>query len=464
MSGMGGMRRRGGRYRWRNWSGSVRAAPRTLALPRGLDELAALVADCARAGRHARVVGDGHSFTPLVQTDDLLISLDRMQGVASVDAERGAVRVWGGTRLKRLGDELLAHGLAQENLGDIDVQSIAGAISTGTHGTGIRFGTLATQVAGLTLVTASGDVIECSETHNPDIFKAAQVSLGALGVIAAVTLRVVPAKRLRFVSRRERVDDYLANLERYKRDNSHFEFFWMPYTPWAQAKFLNETDEPPSKSNIFGTLNKLLLENGLYWALSELCRLAPPASRTVSRVSAWGIASVTETDYSHRLFATPRLVKFQEMEYNIPAEQFPAVLAEIRACLARERFNVHFPIECRFVRGDDIWLSPAYQRDSAYIAVHMYRGMPYERYFRAVEEIYQRYDGRPHWGKMHTLDAATLAARYPRWHDFRRVRAALDPGGVFLNDYLRRLLDADSSIPAVTPTPSAGSGSQAEMS
>jgi FAD-linked oxidoreductase len=448
---MSGLRRRGGRYRWRNWSGSVRGAPQTFALPRGLDELSALVAECTRAGRHARVVGDGHSFTPLVQSDDLLISLDRMQGVESVDAERGTVRVWAGTRLKRLGDELLARGLAQENLGDIDVQSIAGAISTGTHGTGIRFGTLATQVAGLTLVTASGDVIECSETHNPDIFKAAQVSLGALGVIAAVTLRVVPAKRLRFVSRRERVDDCLANLDRYKRENSHFEFFWMPYTPWAQAKFLNETDEPPSKGNIFGTLNKLLLENGLYWLLSELCRLAPPVSRTVSRVSAWGIASVSETDYSHRLFATPRFVKFQEMEYNIPAEQFPAALAEIRTCLARERFNVHFPIECRFVRGDDIWLSPAYQRDSAYIAVHMYRGMPYERYFRAVEEIYKHYDGRPHWGKMHTLDAATLAARYPRWHDFRRVRAALDPAGVFLNDYLRRLLDAGSPIPASAP-------------
>ena len=446
---MSGIKRRGGRYRWRNWSGSVRGAPRTFALPRGVDELSALLAECARTGRHARVVGDGHSFTPLVQTDDLLISLDRMQGVEAVDAERGTVRVWGGTRLKRLGDELLARGLAQENLGDIDVQSIAGAISTGTHGTGTRFGTLATQVAGLTLVTASGDVIECSETHNPDIFKAAQVSLGTLGVIAAVTLRVVPAKRLRFVSRRERVDDCLANLERYKRENSHFEFFWMPYTSWAQAKFLNETGDPPSKGNIFGTLNKLLLENGLYWALSELCRLAPPVSRTVSRVSAWGIASVAETDYSHRLFATPRLVKFQEMEYNIPAEQFPAALAEIRACLARERFNVHFPIECRFVRGDDIWLSPAYQRDSAYIAVHMYRGMPYERYFHAVEEIYQHYDGRPHWGKMHTLDAASLAARYPRWHDFRRVRAALDPGGVFLNDYLRRMLDADGPIPAV---------------
>ncbi len=444
---MSGSQYGGAPRRWHNWSHSVQARPRTFVQPRSVDSLIAVVKDATQDGRHVRVVGDGHSFTPLAQTDDVLLSLDYLQGIESVDPDRGTARVWAGTRLKRLGDELLERGLAQENLGDIDVQSIAGAISTGTHGTGIRFGTIAAQVTGLTLVSATGEVIECSEERNPDIFKAAQVSLGALGVIAAVTLRVVPAKRLHFESRRERVDDCLANLERYKRDNSHFEFFWMPYTPWAQVKFLNETDAPPTTGNVWGTLNKLVLENGLYWVLSECARLLPPIARTVSRISAWGIAPVSETDYSHRLFATPRLVKFQEMEYNIPAEHFPAVLGEIRSLLSRQRFNVHFPIECRFVHGDDIWLSPAYQRESAYVAVHMYKGMPYERYFRSVEEIYQAYQGRPHWGKLHTLDAAILASRYPRWHDFRRVRAALDPHGVFLNDYLRQLLDASGPIP-----------------
>jgi FAD-linked oxidoreductase len=441
----------------------VRARPRAFIQPASLDDLSGVVSSAARAGRHVRVVGDGHSFTPLVPTDGILLSLDNLQGIVSADSDadqlanpasgapdsqRGTVRVWAGTRLKRLGDDLLARGLAQENLGDIDVQSVGGAISTGTHGTGVTFGTIATQVTGLTLVTASGEVLDCSEERNRDVFKAAQVSLGALGVIAALTLRVVPAKRLHFESRRERLDDCLANLERYQRENDHFEFFWMPYTPWAQVKFLNVTDAQPTPGNIWGTLNKILLENGLYWVLSECARIVPPVSRTISRVSAWGIATVSETDYSHRLFATPRFVKFQEMEYNIPAQQFPAVLGEIRALLKRQRFNVHFPIECRFVRGDDIWLSPAYQRDSAYIAVHMYKGMPYERYFRAVEEIFQAYEGRPHWGKMHTLTAATLAQRYPRWNDFRRVRAALDQDGVFLNDYLRVLLDAEAPIPA----------------
>lgn len=440
---------RNGHHRWRNWSGSAQGTPREIVRPRSVTELAQRVGQWGRAGRHVRVVGSGHSFTPLVQTDDVLVSLDDLQGVQSVDAANGRAVALGGTKLKLLGDELLKYGLAQENLGDIDVQSIAGAISTGTHGTGARFGTLATQVEALTLVTADGELLECSPERNPDIFKAAQVSLGMLGVVASVTLRVVPAKRLHFQVRRKRLDDCLANLDAYKRDNSHFEFFWMPYTDWTQAKFLNETDDRATGNNLWGEFNKIVLENGVYWLLSEACRIAPPLTKTVSRISASALSSVDEVDYSHRLYATPRAVRFQEMEYNLPAEQFTAALAEIRACIAREQFNVHFPIECRFVRGDDIWLSPAYGRDSAYIAVHMYRGMPWRAYFDAIEAIFRRYQGRPHWGKLHTQTPASLAALYPHWDDFRRVRAALDPNGVFLNDYLRQLFDADGPIPSI---------------
>jgi FAD-linked oxidoreductase len=436
--------------RWQNWSGSVQGRPQQRAAPASIDDLARLIGAAGRDGRHARVVGAGHSFTPLVQTNDLLLSLDNLQGIESVDAEGGTVTVLAGTKLKRLGNDLLARGLAQENLGDIDVQSIAGAISTGTHGTGIRFGTLATQVAGLTLVTANGDVLECSPEHNPDIFKAAQVSLGMLGVIAKVKLRVVPAKRLHYQGHREKLKTCLDNLERYKQENSHFEFFWLPYTEWVQAKFLNETGAPATGSNLWGKFNKIVLENGVYWLLSEACRLMPRLTKSVSRLSARAIASVNEVDYSHRLFATPRLVRFQEMEYNIPAEHFSAVIAEIQACIEQQQFAVHFPIECRFVHSDDIWLSPAYQRESAYVAVHMYRGMPYQSYFQHIEEIFKRYQGRPHWGKMHTRSASDLAALYPRWDDFRRVRAALDPQGVFLNDYLRQLFDAETPVPADT--------------
>jgi FAD-linked oxidoreductase len=394
-----------------------------------------------------RVVGSGHSFTPLVQTDDVLMSLDGVQGIESIDKERGTATVLGGTWLRSLGNALLEQGLAQENLGDIDEQSIAGAISTGTHGTGIRFGSIATQVEGLTLVTAAGELLECSPEQNPDVFKAAQVSLGALGVIAKVTLRVVPAQRLHYVSHRERLDNCLANLERYKQENSHFEFFWFPYSDWVQAKFLNETEAQANAGGFWSNFNQVVLENGLFGLLSECSRLMPGTAKTISQISASGITSVDEVDYSHRVYATPRAVRFQEMEYNIPAALAPNVLREIQNCINRKQFAVNFPVECRFVHSDDIWLSPAYERESCYLAVHMYKGMPFQSYFQNIEAIFRRYQGRPHWGKMHTRTAEELAQLYPHWHDFRRVRATLDPHGIFLNEYLRKLFDADGPMP-----------------
>ncbi len=433
---------------WSNWSGSVKSTPRQIVKPVSIDELAHLVKMYGRDERHVRVVGAGHSFTPLVQTDDILMSLENLQGVTDVNTAQNTVTVRSGTWLKNLGDDLFKRGLAQENLGDINVQSIAGAISTGTHGTGIAYGSLATQVEGFTLITADGERLACSAEHNPDIFKASQVSLGTLGIIAEVTLRVVPAKRLHFKSHRESLEQCISNVERYKQENDHFEFYWFPYTQWVQTKFLNQTTEPASKSSLWGNFNKIVLENGVYWLLSELNHMQPKLSQTISNISAQGIASVDEVNYSHLLFSTPRAVRFQEMEYNIPAEHFSTVLAEIEACVERERFEVHFPVECRFVHADDIWLSPAYQRESAYIAVHMYRGMPYNAYFEAIEAIFQRYQGRPHWGKMHTQTAHSLEKLYPRWHDFRRIRASLDPKGIFLNSYLRTLFDANGSIPS----------------
>ena len=440
---------RGGR--WHNWSGSVEGTPRQVVMPGSINELAQRIGACARDGCHVRVVGSGHSFTPLVQTDDVLISLDNMQGIETIDKEGGTVTVLAGTKLKRLGEELLQHGLAQENLGDINVQSIAGAVSTGTHGTGIKFGSLATQIAGLTLVTASGAVLECSPEQHPDIFKAAQVSLGALGVIAKVKLRVVPAKILHYHGQRKSLADCLKHLEEYKRENSHFEFFWFPYTDAVQAKFMNETEKQPDKSTFWGDFNKIVMENWVYGLLSEGCRMNPRFCKPVCNLSASTIATINEVNYSARLFSTPRMVRFQEMEYNIPAEQAATVINEIQARIEREQFKVHFPLECRFVHSDDIWLSPAYRRESCYLAVHMYKGMPYQDYFAHIEEIFRRYQGRPHWGKMHTRTAAELAELYPRWHDFRRVRAALDPQGMFLNDYVRALFDADAPVSPETP-------------
>jgi FAD-linked oxidoreductase len=422
--------------------------PKQVAKPATIDELVQILKLCSSDNLHVRVAGSGHSFTPLVQTNDVLLSLEHIQGIEEIDAVHGTVTVHGGTTLKTLGEALYARGLAQENLGGIDAQSIAGAISTGTHGTGVRFGTLSTQVEGLTLVTAAGELLECSPEQNPEIFQAALVSLGALGVIVKVKLRVVPTKRLHFKSYRERFSDCLASFERYNQEHSHFEIFWFPHTPCVQVKILDETKEPMSNSNLWGKFNKVVLENDLYWLLSECCRLLPALSRPISTLSTMALAPVNEINYSHRLYVAPRKVRVQAMEYAIPIEHAQTVLREIEVCINMHRFQVHIPLGCRFVRADGIWLSPAYERDSAYIAVHMYRGMEYEPYFRHVEEIFEKYHGRPHWGKMHSQDATSLEALYPRWHDFRRMRATLDPQGLFLSGYLSRLLDANSPVPS----------------
>jgi FAD/FMN-containing dehydrogenase len=296
---------------------------------------------------------------------------------------------------------------------------------------------------GLTLVTATGELIECSETRHREIFKAAQVSLGVLGIIASVTLQLLPAYRLDYTWRRETLDACLSNIENERRENRNFEFFWLPYSNSTLTKRMNITDAPARQKNALRQFNELVLENGVFWGFSELCRRFPAASPRVAALLGQLISGGCDINYSHKIFATPRLVKFQEMEYSLPAANLAAALRAIDACIRRERFLVHFPIECRFVRADDIYLSPASGRDSAYIAVHMYKGMEYRAYFDAVEPILRAYGGRPHWGKMHTLRARELRPLYPHWDDFQAVRRQLDPKGLFLNPYLRTILGED---------------------
>jgi len=405
-----------------------------------VSDIIAIVRECRERGCGLRVVGAGHSFTPLAWTDGVLISLDRNAGLEHVDPAAAQATVRAGTQIKVLGELLFAHGLGQANLGDIDVQSIAGAISTGTHGSGATLGSISTQVVALTLVTAAGELLECSETHHREIFKAAQVSLGALGIITSVTLQLLPAYRLDYTWRRETLDECLSNIADYWRENRNFEFFWLPYSDGALTKRMNITDAPAREKNVLRQFNELVLENGVFWAFSELCRRFPAASPRVSVLLSKLISGGRDVNYSHKIFATPRLVKFQEMEYSLPAENLTAALRALDACIRRQRFLVHFPVECRFVRADDIYLSPASGRDSAYIAVHMYKGMQYRAYFDAAEAILRAYGGRPHWGKMHTLTAHELRPLYPRWDDFSAVRRQLDPEGLFLNAYLRTLL------------------------
>lgn len=425
---------------WHNWSGSVSCSPAEIAKPSSLDEIVALVQTCVANGTTIRAVGSGHSFTPLVANEHLLVSLDHYVGLESTDRSTGTVTVRAGTKLKDLGKLLFENGLAQENLGDINEQSIAGAISTGTHGTGVQFGSLSTQVAGLTLVTGTGQVVTCSEKENPALFKAAQVSLGALGLIVSVTLRVVPRYVLKIDIRKRQLSECLANLDAHNRDNRHFEFHWIPYTDTVQAKFTNLSSEPPAGQSILRTVNEYVIENGALWLFSAFNRQFPAMSERVCRTMAAFITDASGISHAHEVFASARLVKFQEMEYNLPASAFSVVLGEIGEMIRRKRIQVHFPVECRFVRGDDIYLSPAYGRDSAYIAVHMFRGMPYQPYFEEVEAICVKHGGRPHWGKMHFRTASTLAPAYPMWRAFQEQRAVCDPNRVFTTPYIESVL------------------------
>ena len=425
---------------WINWSGSVKCNPREILMPESQQEIISIIQNCMVQKSSIRVVGSGHSFTELVATSGTLVSLDLLKGITSDIKADNVATVFAGTKLQWLGKKLLELNLAQENLGDIDVQSLAGAISTGTHGTGIKLGSVSNQIKEITLLTANADVIVCSESINSDIFKAAQISLGTLGIITEIKLQLLPAYKLKYVKGKTTLDECLYNIENYKTENRNFEFYWFPNTNIVQTKSMNITDEKIMKRSFFKYFNDIILENVVFKLLSELCRIFPFLCKAVSKISAAAISTGVDINFSAKIYATPRFVKFQEMEYSFPANNVVAILNEIRECINTSYFNVHFPIEVRFVKADNIYLSPAFQRESVYIAIHMYKGMEYKKYFEAIENIFKKYDGRPHWGKIHTRTAKDFSQLYPMWDKFQDIRMQLDPEGLFMNDYLKKIM------------------------
>lgn len=421
----------------KNWAGNVVFEPRTIAQPANESELASLIRQTANDKRRIRCIGSGHSFTRLIETSDVLVSLDNMQGVISSGAGRATVR--GGTKLKRLGEELDALGYGLENLGDIDVQSIAGALSTGTHGTGSTLGVISTQIESLRLVNGRGELVSCSRSENPELFNAARVSLGSCGVIVEATMRALPRYKLSMEQSRAELDDALSNVEKYNETHRHFEFFWFPHTKTVLQKLTKVSSEEPLPVSMKQHFTDVVLENMAFDGISRIARFVPSWAPGISRLCASLSSANRRRDWSHRVFATPRWVKFVEMEYGVPLSSFRDVVRDIERELSASKHLVHFPIECRFVKGDDIWLSPAQGGDRAFISVHMYRGMPYQAYFAAMEKIFLKYGGRPHWGKMHSLRGPQLSELYPHWNDFHRVRQTMDPSGVFETDYMKEL-------------------------
>jgi L-gulono-1,4-lactone dehydrogenase len=428
------------RASWTNWGRNQTCAPARIARPTSEDELVELVKDAAAKDQRVKAVGAGHSFTSIACTDGVLVDLSGYGRVLDHDAAAGQVTVEAGIPLHRLSDELDARGLALENMGDIDQQSISGATQTATHGTGLRFGNLSSQVVGMRLVTADGSVLDLSGEHDPDTFKAAQVGLGALGLVSTVTLQCVPAFRLHAVEQPVPVDEVLADLDALVEDNDHYEFYWVPHTRWALTKRNRRTDEPARpRPRAREWIDDMVLQNYAFGTLCRVGRRWPSMIPRLARI----IPSTGTVDYidrSDRVFTSPRRVRFWEMEYAIPREAVPEALNRLRRLVTEIGMQISFPVEVRVVRGDDLWLSTAHGRDTGYIAVHVYRGTPYDAYFSGVERIMDSYGGRPHWGKLHFQTAETLAQRYPRWDDFQKTRSRLDPDQRFANPYLDRVI------------------------
>lgn len=432
------------RERWANWGGTYSCTPTRIVSPAGTDEIAAVVREAAGRGERVKAIGSGHSFTDIGLTDGVMIRLDRHQRVLGVDAERCTITVEAGITILELSEALAAHGLAMENMGDVGYQTISGAISTATHGTGERLRNLSSQVVGIGLVLADGSLLECSAERHPDVFKAAQVSLGALGVVATVTLRAVPAFNVRSVQQPERLDVLLEEFDQRCRDNDHFEFFWWPHTELAQGITNTRTGDPAPpgqlRRGLGAYLSDVVLENHAFGLVQRAGRLNSAWIPSLAGFTARTMSRRELTDRSDRIFANQRLVRFAEMEYAMPREDLVAVVREIREMIGREGFRISFPVEVRAVAEDDIPLSPAHGRATGYVAVHVFRGSEYEPYFRAVEAILDRHQGRPHWGKLHFQTAQTLRPRYPRWDEFIAVRDRLDPERRFGNAYLERVL------------------------
>ena len=440
---------------WRNWAGDQRCLPTRIEAPANRAELVEAVARAGGEGLTVRAAGHGHSFTDIACTGGVMLDLRGLGRVLQVDADAGLVKVESGIGMRAMNEAIWGHGLALENLGDIDKQTISGAVSTATHGTGSRFRNISSQIQAMELVLDDGTLLELSEESDPDGIRAARVGLGALGIVATLTLRTVPAFSIRRLDSPHPLDEVLERIDDLADGSDHFEFYVFPHTRTALLRQSERTEESPRPKNPAARFaTDVVAENWVMGAIARLGRASPTRIPRLARFVSGQLGRSTTLDRSYRVFASQRRIRFTEMEYAIPRRHAAEAVPRVLEAAERDEAGVGFPIEVRFVAADDSMLSPAHERDTVYIAVHQYRGMAWEAYFRAVEEVMNEYGGRPHWGKRHFQTAETLAERYPRWHDFASVRARLDPEGRFRNEYTDRVLG-----PAEAPSGgSAGGG------
>ncbi|HTP77201.1 MAG TPA: D-arabinono-1,4-lactone oxidase [Rhizomicrobium sp.] len=426
--------------KWSNWSGGVVCTPREIVAP--ADELS--LATAVRQGHWpVRVPGTGHSFTPLNATDGTLIDLSSFKGLRSIDPNANVATLGAATNLWAIGPLLHPHGRALKNMGDIDRQTLAGVVGTGTHGTGVTLGSLSSEVAGFRLMTAKGEILNCTPTENAEIFAAGRTSMGSLGVMTEISVNVRPAYKLVERNFLLPVDELWDKLDGFVTGNRHFEFFWFPYADVAICKTLNETSDPAPDPRPAEAMRARGETGGgdarTFTLINELLPYAPFALRTAHRMFSGSMTGAAKVRWSHEIFPSPRTVRFNEMEYAVPFEDGPQTIRKIAMEVRKRRINTGFPIEYRTVAADDIWLSPFYRRKSVTIAVHQYFRVSTSRLFDMCQSIFRSVHGRPHWGKRHTRTAEELMEIYPKFGEFRALRERLDPDGKFLNAHLRTL-------------------------
>jgi L-gulono-1,4-lactone dehydrogenase len=426
---------------WNNWGRCESVTPVERVRPRSADEVAAVIHSARERGLRVKAVGTGHSFTGIAVAPGVQVDMSGLTGIVATNGTE--VTLGAGTVLHDLPPLLDPLGLALQNMGDIDVQTITGATSTGTHGTGARFGGLATRIVGATLVTGEGDILTVNKSENAKLLPAVALGLGALGVLVDVTVDCVPSFGLSCVEEPEPLETVLNEWQQRIDGADHFEFYWFPHTEAALT--ITNTRLPadaPLKplSRTRRWFDDILMSNTFFAGTTALQHRLPGMTPRINRISTRLTGNRAFSDRSYRVFATERRVRFREMEYAIPQDQIPEVLREIKALIERKGWTVSFPVEVRAAARDDLWLSTATGRPTGYIAVHRYYREDPTEYFTAVEEIMKAHEGRPHWGKMNTRTAADLAPAYPKFADFLKVRDRLDPDRVFSNDYLDRVL------------------------
>lgn len=426
---------------WKNWAGNVKCTPQKIVKATSVEQIQQLVKQANRKKTKIRLVASGHSFTPVCSTHQIMLDISGLTGIVETNTLKKQITFWAGTSVRQAGILALQNGMAQENLGDFDLQTLAGATATGTHGTGLGLTGIAKQIVAFWVIDSNGELLECSEEKNTTLFKAGRVSIGTLGVVVKVKLQMVAAYKLKCESSVVNMLSILPQIPEMLKENRNLEFFYFPMTQKALCKKLNITNEPIKDSKIKNYINQHLVENIALKAVCEATTTFKWNAQKVNKIMASFLGNDVRINHYNKILATERKVRFLEMEYNIPAASFASFFKELYHLINTKKFPVFFPIEIRWAKKDDIWLSPAYLRDSVYFAIHTYHKAFVPEYFAEVEKLALKYEGRPHWGKMHNQTATYLKKVYPKWNDFIQLREYLDPNRIFINEYMERIFE-----------------------